>query len=85
MRKYTVTLTKSAVKQLDKLSDAVAAPILKSIESLAFNPRPHGCKKLKGREGYRIRIRDYRIIYTIYDKVLLVEVIDVGNRKDIYL
>ena len=85
MRKYTVTLTKGAAKQLDKLSDAISTPILKSIESLAFNPRSHGCKKLKGREGYRIRIGDYRVIYTIFDKVLLVEVIDVGNRKDIYL
>ncbi|MCA4895604.1 MAG: type II toxin-antitoxin system RelE/ParE family toxin [Cytophagales bacterium] len=85
MRKYTVTLTKGAAKQLDKLSDAISTPILKSIESLAFNPRPLGCKKLKGREGFRIRIGDYRVIYTIFDKVLLVEVIDVGNRKDIYL
>ena len=85
MRKYTVTLTKGAAKQLDKLSDVVAKPILKSIESLSANPRPNGYKKLKGRDGYRIRIGDYRVIYSIHDKMLLVEVVDVGNRKDIYL
>jgi mRNA interferase RelE/StbE len=55
-----------------------------TILDLAIDPRPHGCKKLKGREGYRIRKGDFRIIYDIFDKVLVVEVIAVGNRKDIY-
>jgi mRNA interferase RelE/StbE len=51
---------------------------------LGSNPRPNGCKKLKGRDGYRIRVSDYRIIYEIQDNVLLVDVIDLGHRKDIY-
>lgn len=51
---------------------------------LGSDPRPKGCKKLKGREAYRIRVADYRIIYEIYDSVLLVDVIDLGHRKDIY-
>jgi mRNA interferase RelE/StbE len=84
MAKYTVSLSKRAQKQLDKLSDAVAEPILLAIEKLGDNPRPHGCKKLKGRNAYRIRIGDYRVIYEILDSILLVDVIDLGHRKDIY-
>ena len=55
-----------------------------AIYALAENPRPHGYKKLKGRNGYRIRVADYRIIYDIYDNVLLVDVINLGHRRDIY-
>lgn len=84
MNKYEVLLTSKAERQLDKLSNYVAKPILKAIISLANDPRPSGCKKLKGRPAYRIRIQDYRIIYEIKDKVLLVEVIAIGHRKDIY-
>jgi mRNA interferase RelE/StbE len=84
MAKYTVSLTKKASKQLDKLPALVAIQIIKSIESLGSNPRPNGCKKLRGREGYRIRIGTYRVIYTIFDKILLVEIIDVGHRREIY-
>jgi mRNA interferase RelE/StbE len=84
MAKYTVLLSKRAQKQLDKLIDVVVKPILLAIEKLGDNPRPHGFKKLKGRNGYRIRIGDYRVIYEVNDNVLLVDVIEVGNRKDIY-
>ena len=52
--------------------------------SLESNPRPLGCKKLKGREAYRIRVGNYRIIYEIEDKILKVIVIDVSDRKEIY-
>lgn len=85
MQKYTVSLTKRAEKQLDKLPDLIAEPIFKSLDALAYNPRPHGYKKLKGREAYRIRVGVYRVIYSILDKVLIVEVIDIGHRKEIYL
>jgi mRNA interferase RelE/StbE len=84
MPKYSVTITKSAQKQLDKLSDHVAEPIISAIWSLADNPRPHGYKKLKGRPGYRIRKGNYRIIYEVIDHILLVDVIAIGDRKDIY-
>lgn len=84
MPKYSISLSSTAEKQLDKLSDTIAAPILEAIGSLANNPRPHGCKKLKGRSGYRIRKGDYRIIYDIFDKKLVVEVIEVGHRRDVY-
>jgi mRNA interferase RelE/StbE len=52
--------------------------------SLSENPRPYGYKKLVGRDAYRIRIGDYRIIYEIEDKIITVTVIDVGHRKEIY-
>jgi mRNA interferase RelE/StbE len=66
------------------LSDAIANPILSAIGSLSDNPRPQGYKKLKGRKGYRIRVGDYRIIYEIFDNILLIDVIDLGLRKEIY-
>ncbi|MDE1192194.1 MAG: type II toxin-antitoxin system RelE/ParE family toxin [Arachidicoccus sp.] len=84
MPEYVVVLSKSAQKQLDKIPDLVANPILDAIAALEKNPRPNGCKKLKGRNGYRIRIGNYRVIYDIFDRELIVDVIAVGNRKDVY-
>jgi mRNA interferase RelE/StbE len=81
---YQVQIRKSAQKQLDKLSDDIADDLLDVIEKLAANPRPMGFKKLKGRDGYRIRKGDYRIIYDIYDNVLTIDVIAVGHRREIY-
>jgi mRNA interferase RelE/StbE len=85
MPEYVVSLSKKAARQLDKLSDKIANPIIEAIHDLSTDPRPHGYKKLKGRDGYRIRIGNYRVIYEIFDHVLLIEVIDLGHRKDIYL
>ena len=84
MPKYTAVLSKKAQKQLDKLSDNIVKQIFDAILELESNPRPMGYKKLKGRDGYRIRVANYRIIYEILDDVLLVDVIDLGHRKDIY-
>jgi len=84
MKPYKINIAKKARKELDKMSDTIVEPILNAIENLSENPRPQGCKKLKGRLGYRIRVGDYRIIYEIFDTVLVVEVIDLGHRKDIY-
>ena len=84
MSEYTLTIGRTARKQLDKLHDNIAAPLIDAIAGLARNPRPHGYKKLKGREGYRIRVGNYRIIYDIFDKVLIVNVIELGDRKDVY-
>ncbi len=84
MANYTVVLSKKAVKQLNILSDNIAFPILEAIAALGKNPRPDGYKKLKGRDGYRIRIGNYRIIYLIYDSELLVDIITLGHRKEIY-
>ena len=55
-----------------------------ALETLAENPRPSGCKKLKGRQGYRIRIGDYWVLYEVEDDKLLVLVFAIGHRRDIY-
>ena len=84
MSVYSITISRTAQKQLDKLNDDVAFTLIKAIQSLANNPLPIGCKKLKGRNGYRIRKGDYRIIYEIHNNVLIIDVIAIGHRKDIY-
>jgi len=84
MPEYSILLTKTAAKQLDKLPDEVAETLLETIQSLAFDPRPPGCKKLKGRDGYRVRQGNYRILYDIFDQTLVVEVVALGHRKDVY-
>lgn len=81
---YQITLRKGAIKSLKKINEPYYSSIKEAIYRLAENPRPQGCKKLKGRDGYRIRVADYRIIYDIFDDILQVNVIDLGHRKDIY-
>lgn len=81
---YRVTLKKRAIKALEKINEPYYSNIKEAIYRLADNPRPTGYKMLKGREAYRIRVADYPIIYEIFDDVLLVDVIDLGHRKDIY-
>ena len=82
--KYTVLIERYAQKRLLKL-DKKVLPLLKAaIAGLAENPRPSGCLKLKGEEAYRIRVGNYRIIYEINDNKIIVTVITVGHRKDVY-
>ena len=81
---FKVALKKQALKALLDINEPYYSNIKKAIYNLADNPRPSGYKKLKGRDGYRIRVADYRIIYDIYDDILLVDIINLGHRKDIY-
>lgn len=81
---YRVEFTAKADKQLDKLDGQVRARIVAAAERLADNPRPSGCKQLVGRPGYRIRVGDWRVIYEIRDAVLVVLVLEVGNRREVY-
>lgn len=81
---YKVTLKKKAIKALLKINEPFYSNIKVAIYSLADNPRPLGYIKLKDKIGYRIRVGDYRVIYTILDDVLVVDVIDLGHRKEIY-
>lgn len=81
---YQLTINPKAVKALGKINEPQYSNIKTAIFSLANNPRPHGYKKLKGRDGYRIRVGDYRIIYSILDKILTIDVVNIGHRKDIY-
>ncbi|MFN2458723.1 MAG: type II toxin-antitoxin system RelE/ParE family toxin [Chitinophagaceae bacterium] len=83
-KSYVVVVTDKVKKTILKLPSAIASRIENALLLLEENPRPPDCKKLKGRDGYRIRVGDYRIIYEIEDKVLKVIVLDVGHRKEIY-
>jgi len=82
--KYQVILPKSVQKELDRLPDDVARRIVVRLTGLETNPRPADVKKLKGRDAWRIRVGDYRVIYEIHDRVLQIIVITVGHRREIY-
>lgn len=81
---YKLRIEKSVQKALEKIDEPYYSKIKTAILSLADIPRPQGYKKLKGRDGFRIRVANYRIIYDIFDNILSVDVIDLGHRKDIY-
>jgi mRNA interferase RelE/StbE len=82
--KYTVLIERYAQKQIMKLDKNIIPLIKTAIASLADDPRPYGYKKLKGENAYRIRVGNYRIIYEINDNTIIVTVVSVGHRKDIY-
>lgn len=85
MKSYKVVVSKSAEKELSKLPTQAIAKILPVLQSLEKDPRPIGCKKLKGFKNlWRLRVGNYRIIYAIEDQILLVDVREIGDRKDIY-
>jgi mRNA interferase RelE/StbE len=81
---FQITIRKEAIKSLEKINEPYFSKIKESIYELSENPRPVGCKKLKGREAFRIRVANYRIIYEIFDKNLLIDIITIGHRKNIY-
>ena len=85
MASYKVEWKRSAVKELRALPTEAIERILKAVEQLAMNPYPVGVRKLVGAEHtYRIREGNYRVIYTVTAATLVIEVIRVGHRKDIY-
>ncbi|MEH2123109.1 type II toxin-antitoxin system RelE family toxin [Nostoc sp.] len=82
---YQVEILKGALKQLKKLSPELQERIQVKIDDLAIEPRPNGVKKLKGKENaYRIRLGEYRVIYDIFDYILVVNVVEVGHRSKVY-
>ncbi|MCC6139006.1 MAG: type II toxin-antitoxin system RelE/ParE family toxin [Nitrospira sp.] len=82
---YSILLAPPAERQLKALAEPAQKRIVKRLKSLRENPRPHGVKKLAGEEDlYRIREGDYRIVYTIQDKKLIVLVVKIGDRKEVY-
>ena len=82
---YRITIKASAQKELAKIQKATRVTIISAINSLAESPRPLGCKKLVNFDNhFRIRVGDYRVIYKVFDNELVVEVVKVGNRKDVY-
>ena len=84
MAKYKVVITTSIQKYLNKLPDALADKLENAMIKLEENPRPNGSEKMSVKSAYRFRVGDYRIIYTIEDKILLVTVIDAGHRREVY-
>jgi mRNA interferase RelE/StbE len=81
---YRVEIEKRAQKSLRDLPASSLRRIHESIDDLSRDPRPPGSQKLSGRPGWRIRVGDYRVIYEIRDDVLLVLVIDIGHRREVY-
>jgi len=85
MRNYIVTLKPSAERDLDDFEDAVYARIRAAIVGLSTMPRPQGVKKLKGNADFwRMRVGDYRILYTIDDKTHHIRIMRVAHRRDVY-
>jgi len=81
---YTIQIKKKALKQLATIAKKDRLRIIAVIELLGQNPLPPKALKLTGRDGYRIRVGDYRIIYTFNSKQLSILVIKIGARKDVY-
>jgi mRNA interferase RelE/StbE len=85
MSDYAVSFTRSARKELEALPSDIVDRIFPKIESLAKNPRPSGCKKLKGSNDlWRIRIGVYRVVYSILEKEIRIEIIAVRHRREAY-
>lgn len=81
---HTVILVKSAQKQFRALPQETQARVSPALLALEHNPRPAAVKKLKGRDAWRIRVGDYRVIYDVHDRVLQVLVITIGHRREMY-
>lgn len=84
MASYSVLITRSATKEIEAVPLSDRRRIVAKIQALAGNPRPVGSEKLSGEEKYRLRQGDYRILYEIVDHELIVTVVKVGNRRDVY-
>ena len=82
---YEVQILPKAARQIKALSVEVRQNITLTIQSLANEPRPIGVKKLSGEKDiYRVRVGNYRVLYRIVDKVLVVVVVSVGHRREVY-
>ena len=85
MAVYRVVLTRAAERQLAKLSRQAREMVAAALVTLGINPRPVGCVKLAGSDDlWRIRVRQYRVIYQILDAELIVTTVKIGDRKDVY-
>ena len=85
MASYQIEWKRSAVKELEKLSPQNIHRIIKTIETLIDNPRPTNARKLIGSDyTYRLRVGDYRVVYSIFESSLIIEIVKVGHRRDIY-
>ena len=81
---YKIFIERSAQKDLSKIPASDQTKIINAIEMLSHEPRPRGCKKLIGREAWRIRIGNYRVIYEIDDRKIEILIVVIGHRHSIY-
>ena len=84
MAAYSVLVKRSAEKEIASLPGDVRQRVVQQIRALAVDPRPHGCEKLSASESYRVRTGSYRIVYTIHDRQLVVQVVRVAHRREVY-
>lgn len=82
---YRVRISPDADKQLAKFDNSVRVRVAQKIDALAENPRSPGCKKLRGDDNlWRARVGDYRIVFSIHDDLLLIVVIRIAHRREVY-
>ena len=84
MESYRLLFKRSVTKDLRAIPQAAVARLLERIQGLAAEPRPPGCEKLSAQERYRVRVGRYRIVYEIRDRDLVVLIVKVADRKDVY-
>lgn len=84
MESYRIVIKKSAAKEIEKIEKKDRIRIVEKIRSLVSDPHPAGSKKLSGQEKYKIRQGNYRILYQILNEELVIYVVKVGHRSDIY-
>lgn len=84
MESYKILIKKSAAAELAEIPRKDLEKIVRRVRNLEQNPRPSGCRKLSGKDRYRLRQGDYRIVYAVDDSRRIVEVYKIGNKREIY-
>jgi mRNA interferase RelE/StbE len=85
MDSYNIEWKQSAAQELRKLPREAVLRILQAVEQLATEPYPHGVRKLVGAQHtYRIRVGDYRVVYNVVSSTLIIQIVRVGHRRDVY-
>lgn len=82
--RYEVVFHSGALREFDKLSKAAQNQVSQAIDGLAVEPRPHGAVRMEGVEAYRLRAGDYRVIYAVKDDRLVVLIVKIGHRREVY-
>jgi mRNA interferase RelE/StbE len=81
---YKVFIKPSAAKELEAVPKKDRLRIVEKVQALSSNPRPPGCEKLSGEEKYRIRQGNYRVLYSIEDEAIIVIIVKIAHRRDVY-